>query len=743
MLDPLGHHATTCKRGGDVVFRHNRLRDILAETCRRAYFSVQVEAGCNLTPDHSHSRPADVLISNWALEKTAACDISVTSPLIMSEAGITAGAAAQATEHEANDVKCSELGWLCIPLVVESYGAWGKEAMESFSSLASRLAITSSRPKSAILSELNGNSHFPPVVESSLLPNMDILGVPIGDCVHCSRFIAEKCATPKTLLKALVDVSAVDLHVAFSILRMCGSYCKLVHLARATPPSHCADYLKLFDEEVRLCFTTCIAVDVPDLSWQQAQPSPSLGGLGFRSLALHSSAAFIASFASSGFCSPDKIHMLQAVTRFNAQVHPLESTTAEAVLACPPLQRALSKKLDNHAFQSLLSSSSQISATPSTGLDLHLDSAECQVALRWWLGLDTSGGSPCPLCPDTALDPLGHHAATCRHGGDVVARHNRLRDIFANFCRRAHLSVQVEVGYGLARDHINSRPADILVQGWDRGKPAAFDVTVTSPLTPVSLNNASASVGQQHMLLNAESMQPMTPGARSWDGYAIPKPKMLSEIYSRLNMSLVRSVARAIMGREAVQGARLLSVAAPRASSWLSVVPSPGLGLHLESNEYQMAIRWCLGLDTSGWSMCPFCPNIALDPLGHHAVTCRHGGYVVIRDEVFDLCRCAHLSACILITGWDRGKPVVLDLTITSPLCSVILSESCHQAGVAALAAKAHVETYGNWGKEAHDTFSRLASYLAIHQFSPKSAVVAEIYGQLNIPWFVPLPEPT
>eukprot|EP00731_Ephydatia_muelleri_P037436 Em0470g2a len=128
----------------------------------RAHLSVQVEAGCNLTPDHSHSRPADVLISNWVLGKTAACDISVTSPLnsnIMSEAGVTAGAAAQATElrkHEAKDVKCSELGWLCIPLVVESYGAWGKEAMESFSSLASRLAITSSRPKSAVLSELYG-----------------------------------------------------------------------------------------------------------------------------------------------------------------------------------------------------------------------------------------------------------------------------------------------------------------------------------------------------------------------------------------------------------------------------------------------------------------------------------------------------------------------------------------------------------------------------------------------------------
>ena len=116
----------------------------------------------------------------------------------------------------------------------------------------------------------SGNSLFPPVVKSSILPNLDILGAPIGDFVHCSRFIAEKCAMPKILLKALVDVSTVDLHVAFSLLRMCGSYCKLVHLARATPPSHCADYLKLFDEEVRLCFTSCIAVDIPDPNWQQA-----------------------------------------------------------------------------------------------------------------------------------------------------------------------------------------------------------------------------------------------------------------------------------------------------------------------------------------------------------------------------------------------------------------------------------------------------------------------------------------
>ena len=63
---------------------------------------------------------------------------------------------------------------------------------------------------------------------------------------------------------------------------------------------------------------------------------------------------------------------------------------------------------------------------------------------------------------------------------DVVTRHNQLREIFAAFCFHAPLSVKVEVGYGLGTGHVNFHPADVLVQGWDKEKPPAFDVTVTS-----------------------------------------------------------------------------------------------------------------------------------------------------------------------------------------------------------------------------------------------------------------------
>eukprot|EP00731_Ephydatia_muelleri_P010220 Em0005g806a len=147
-LDHLGHHAVTCKYGGDVVSRHNRIRDILVETCRRAHIGVKVEVGNNLSRDHSKTRPADILLPNWFLGRTAALDVSITSPLnpvTLLEAGVSATAAAQATEarkHQANDPKCSELGWVCVPMVVETYGAWGKEATAIISSVASRLATS-------------------------------------------------------------------------------------------------------------------------------------------------------------------------------------------------------------------------------------------------------------------------------------------------------------------------------------------------------------------------------------------------------------------------------------------------------------------------------------------------------------------------------------------------------------------------------------------------------------------------
>ena len=49
------------------------------------------------------------------------------------------------------------------------------------------------------------------------------------------------------------------------------------------------------------------------------------------------------------------------------------------------------------------------------GLGLQLDPPVHQVAIKWWLDMDTSQGSHVHY----ALDPLGHPATTCKCGGDV------------------------------------------------------------------------------------------------------------------------------------------------------------------------------------------------------------------------------------------------------------------------------------------------------------------------------------
>ena len=113
-------------------------------------------------------------------------------------------------------------------------------------------------------------------MKCSLLPNLDILGAPVGDYLHCSRFIANKCAESKKLLSSLADVAGVDLQVAFTLLRMCGGFCKMVHLTRVSVAS---DAL-VSDEDVRQCFVLCSAIEVSDRAWKQAQLGLMFGGLG-------------------------------------------------------------------------------------------------------------------------------------------------------------------------------------------------------------------------------------------------------------------------------------------------------------------------------------------------------------------------------------------------------------------------------------------------------------------------------
>ncbi|KAL5479509.1 hypothetical protein EMCRGX_G023036 [Ephydatia muelleri] len=136
----------------------------------------------------------------------------------------------------------------------------------------------------------------------------------------------------------------------------------------------------------------------------------------------------------------------------------------------------------------------------------------------------------------------------------------------------ANLSVKVEAGSTLTPDLSRSRPSDALVSNWSDEIPTAFDIT--SPLTPVSLQEASVTPGTAALLAERRKHQAndakchmlgwkCTPLAvesyGSWGsearqvfshlalrlsfGVGILKPKILVKIYGKLNIALVSILA--------------------------------------------------------------------------------------------------------------------------------------------------------------------------------------------------------
>lgn len=160
-LDVAGHHHLTCSHGNFVNSRHNQLRDKLFALCAAAGMSPSKEEGGY---DRDRTRPADVLVPSWRLGKSAAFDLTVVSPLTqkhLSRAGDHDNEpveCAASVKHEENDPKCAALGWLCVPLAVDSYGQWCVEAHEAFAEIASRLStrtrVTFSRSLSSIFNTL-------------------------------------------------------------------------------------------------------------------------------------------------------------------------------------------------------------------------------------------------------------------------------------------------------------------------------------------------------------------------------------------------------------------------------------------------------------------------------------------------------------------------------------------------------------------------------------------------------------
>ena len=122
-------------------------------------------------------------------------------------------------------------------------------------------------------------------------------------------------------------------------------------------------------------------------------------------------------------------------------------------------QRHLSRVIDSFRFESLMASSPTppfkalapssslphagdwLNATPCPSLGLSFYDWEFCVCLKYWLGVQmVEEGSSCCIC-GVSSDLYGDHHVTCRGNGDMISRHNILRDVIFTTCRTAALSL--------------------------------------------------------------------------------------------------------------------------------------------------------------------------------------------------------------------------------------------------------------------------------------------------------------
>ena len=80
------------------------------------------------------------------------------------------------------------------------------------------------------------------------------------------------------------------------------------------------------------------------------------------------------------------------------------------------------------------------------------------------------------MCMQT-LDIYGDHAVCCTKNGDLIVRHNRIRDLVDQMAREGHLSPIMEKK-GILGPTTDRRPGDVTIPIWDDGKGLAIDVAV-------------------------------------------------------------------------------------------------------------------------------------------------------------------------------------------------------------------------------------------------------------------------
>ena len=318
-----------------------------------------------------------------------------------------------------------------------------------------------------------------------LVPHSEIqmLGVPLGSDPFVSEFVEAKLlGRLSNTVERLVEFE--DTQSATYLLRVSFSIVRAVHFMRTTPLAQWKEQAAKFDVMIRSGIERILGLPMDDPTFAQACLTPRLGGLGLRKVVEHAELAYHASWheaqktAKEVWVPPadlpeQYLSQQDASFAFDEQMHAYLIDTADTRGA-----QRLRRAAQPHAC-------GFITAVPSDedGKDCLLRPRNFQIAVAYRLGIPVLDKEiACPLCMQP-IDIFGDHATCCTKSGDLIIRHNSLRNLVEDFGNDGKLSPVLEKK-GILGDTTDRRPGDVTFERWAEGKGLAVDVAVTSALAP-------------------------------------------------------------------------------------------------------------------------------------------------------------------------------------------------------------------------------------------------------------------
>src|ERR1043165_6218847 len=309
-----------------------------------------------------------------------------------------------------------------------------------------------------------------------------MLGVPLGDGKFVADFVEKKLlGRLGSTINQLVDFE--DSQSAFYLLRVSFSIVRAVHFMRTTPLEQWKDQATRFDLTLRRAAEQILGFPMSDSTYTQAALTPTLGGLGLRRCIEHAPGAFAASWHEARHVSRENWARPAELPEYAPQKKAsfdFDKAKLQYLVDNAPTERERQRLLrvaQPHAAGFL-------TAVPSEddGNDTILRPRNFQIAVAYRLGVPVLNEPvPCPLCMQT-IDKFGDHATCCTRTGDLIVRHNSLRNLVNKISTEGMLSPEMEKK-GILGPTTDRRPGDVTIPILDDGKGLAIDVAVICPLT--------------------------------------------------------------------------------------------------------------------------------------------------------------------------------------------------------------------------------------------------------------------